>query len=141
MISAKKTMLSVYFSRHGFVSIELLPQGERKNSRFFTETVLPSIEDSLLVAAPRMRAKGNPVHIDNAKPHDSEISFSKTDEIGFIRITQPLFSPDFPPWIFFLFGYLKEELEKKLLTGKRRGFGSMTDPESDTSEGSRERDG
>jgi hypothetical protein len=36
-------MVSAYFSRCDFVSIEFLPMGEKSNSPFFTEMVLPSI--------------------------------------------------------------------------------------------------
>jgi hypothetical protein len=69
IISSKKTMVSAYFSRGGFVSIEFLPQGQKYNSRFFTETGLPSIERDLSLGRPLLRVKGVRLHIDNAKPH------------------------------------------------------------------------
>jgi histone-lysine N-methyltransferase SETMAR len=49
MISSKKTMLSAYFSRTGFVSIEFLSQGQKYNSQFFTETILSSLVAHLSV--------------------------------------------------------------------------------------------
>jgi hypothetical protein len=104
-------MLSACFSGHGFVSIEFLPQGERYNLPFFTETVLTSIGNALLVARPRMRVRGTHLYVDNAKPHNSKISLSKTDEMRFVRVTQSLCPPDLAPCDFFLFGDLKEKLE------------------------------
>jgi hypothetical protein len=47
MISSKKTMISAYFTRQGFVSIEALPETERFNSTFFIETILPNIVQSM----------------------------------------------------------------------------------------------
>jgi hypothetical protein len=38
--SSEKTMISVYFSCCGSVSVEFLPMGQKFNSQFFTETVL-----------------------------------------------------------------------------------------------------
>jgi hypothetical protein len=104
-------MLSAYFSCQGFVSIEFLPQRERHNSRFFTETVLPSVEESLSVAHPRRRANGIYLHIDDAKPHDPEILLSKTDEMRFIHLWQPLCQPNLAPCGSFLFEYRTETLE------------------------------
>jgi hypothetical protein len=66
------------------------------DSHFFTETMLPSIEEFLLMARPRMRDRGIHLDIDDAKSHNSKISFSKTDEMGFIRVLQPSDSSDLP---------------------------------------------
>jgi hypothetical protein len=109
MMSAKKMMLSACFSHHGFVSIESFPPGERYDSRFFTETVLPGIEKSLSVAHPRIRAKGFHLHIDDAKLDNSESLLSKTDDMEFIRVLHPPYSPDLAQCDFCLFGYLKEK--------------------------------
>jgi hypothetical protein len=60
-----------------------------------------------------MRAKGIHLHIDNAKPHNSEISLSKTDEMGFIRVPQPLYSPVSPhATSFFSNTWKKNEKEE-----------------------------
>jgi histone-lysine N-methyltransferase SETMAR len=111
MISSKKTMLSAYFSRLGFVSIEFLPHGQNFNSQFFTETILPSLVAGLSVYRPKLKAAGAHLHIDNAKPHNSQLSIQKIKEYGFIRVPQPPYSPDLSPCDFFLFGYLKSQLE------------------------------
>jgi hypothetical protein len=112
----EKTMLSAYFSRYDFVSIEFLPQREGYNLRFFTETVLPSIEKLLSVAPPTMRDKEIHLHVDNAKSHNSEISLSKTDEMECIRVPQPPYSSNLATCDFFLFKYLKEKLERPNFT-------------------------
>jgi histone-lysine N-methyltransferase SETMAR len=110
VVSFKKTMLSVYFTRWGFVSIEFLPQGQNYNSQFFIETILPSIEMKMAEHRPRLGATGAHPHMDNAKPHRSKKSIEKGDEMGFVLVPHPPYSPDIAPSDFFLFGYLKERL-------------------------------
>jgi hypothetical protein len=44
------------------------------------------------------------------------MSIEKIEELGFIRVPQPPYSPDFAPCDFFLFGYLKQHLEGKRFT-------------------------
>jgi hypothetical protein len=53
-ISSKMTMVSAYFSRCGFVSVEFLPMGQKYNSQFFTETVLSSIEKKHAECRPKL---------------------------------------------------------------------------------------
>jgi histone-lysine N-methyltransferase SETMAR len=103
-------MLSVYFPRWGFISIEFLPQGQNYNSQFFIETVLLSIELKLAERRSRLRATGAHLHMDNAKPHRSKKSIERADEMEFVFVPHPPYSPDIAPSNFFLFGYLKEGL-------------------------------
>jgi hypothetical protein len=60
-----------------------------------------------------MQAQGYWMHIDDAKSHTSALSLQKTEELGFTRLTQPLYSLDLAPCNLFLFGYLKKELHGK----------------------------
>jgi histone-lysine N-methyltransferase SETMAR len=113
MISSKKTMLSAYFSRTGFVSIEFLPQGPKYNSQFVTETILPSLVARLSVRRLKLKATAANFHLNNAKPHNPRLSIEKLEEYGLISVPQPPYSPDLAPCDFFLFGYLKFQLEGK----------------------------
>jgi hypothetical protein len=74
-------LISAYFTRNGFVLIEALPETEPFNSTFFTETILPSIVQSLIVSRPQMQARGYSIHIETAKPHNSGLSLTKTEEL------------------------------------------------------------
>jgi hypothetical protein len=47
-------MVSAYFPRCGFVSVRFLPMGQKYNSQFFAETVLPSIEKKLAECHPKL---------------------------------------------------------------------------------------
>jgi hypothetical protein len=109
-------MVSAYFSRYGFVSVEFLPMGQKYNSQFFTEAVLPSIEKKLAECRPKLRTTAAHFHVDNAKRHTSKMSVEKIEELSFIPVPQPLYSPDLAPCDFLLFGYLKQHLEGKHFT-------------------------
>jgi hypothetical protein len=50
-------MISAYFTRQGFVSVEALPETERFNSTLFTEIILPNIVQSISVFRPKMQAQ------------------------------------------------------------------------------------
>jgi transposase len=116
MISCEKTMVSAYFTRCGFVSVEFLRMGQKYNSQFFAQTLLPSIEKKPVECRPKLRTTTAHVHVDNAKPHTSKMSIETIEELGVIPVPQPPHSPDLAPCDFFLFGYLKQHLEGKHFT-------------------------
>jgi hypothetical protein len=104
-----KMMISAYFTRQGFVSVEALPETERFNYIFFIDTILPNIVQSVNVFRPNMQVQGDWMQIDNAQSHNSALSFQKTEELRFTRLAHPHYSPDLALCDFFLFGYLKKE--------------------------------
>jgi hypothetical protein len=115
-ISSKGTMFSAYFSHCDFVSVEFLPMGQKHNAQFFTETVVPSTEKKRAECRPKLRTTAAHLHVDNAKPHTSQMSIEKIEALGFILVPQPSYFPDLAPCDFFLFGYLKQHLEGNHLT-------------------------
>jgi hypothetical protein len=44
-----------------------------------------------------MQAQGHWMHIDEVRPHNCALSLQKTEVLGFIRLAQPLYSPDLGP--------------------------------------------
>jgi histone-lysine N-methyltransferase SETMAR len=118
-------MVSAYFSRCGFVSVEFLPMGQKYNSQFFTETVLPSLEQKLVECRPKLRTTAAHLHVDNAKRHTSKMSIEKIEELGFILVSQPPYSPDLTPSDFFLLARLKHHLEGKHFTREDQGIAAF----------------
>jgi transposase len=109
-VCSKKTMISVYFSRYGFESIEYVRQGQNYNSEFFADFVLTNLEYKLAIRRPKLRAKNVYLHVDNARPHTAKRSIARIEELHFKRLPHPPYSPDIAPCDFYLFGYLKEKL-------------------------------
>jgi hypothetical protein len=118
-------MVSAYFMRCGFVSVEFLPMGLKYNSQFFTETVLPCIEKKLAECRPKLRTTAAHIHVDNAKPHTYKMSIEKIEELGFILVPQPPYSPDLALCDFSLFGYLKQYLEGKHFTREDQAIAAV----------------
>jgi hypothetical protein len=53
------------------------------------------------------------------------MSIEKIEELGFIFVPQPHWSPDLAPCDFFLFGYLKQHLEGKRFTREDHVIGAV----------------
>jgi hypothetical protein len=85
-------MISAYFTRQGFVFIEALPEIERFNFTFFTQTILPSFVLSVSLLRLKMQAEGYWLDIDNAEFDNSSLSLHKTEELGFTRLPSALSS-------------------------------------------------
>jgi hypothetical protein len=83
MIAPKKAMVSAFFTREGFISVESLPDTDRFNSTIDAQTVLPSIVRFVRVFRPKMHGRCYWMHIDNAKPHNSAFSPQKIEVLGF----------------------------------------------------------
>jgi hypothetical protein len=86
-------MVSAYFSGCSFVSVEFLPMGQKYNSQFFTEMILPCIEKELVECRPKLRTTAAHIHVDNANPHTSKMSIETIEELCFILVLQPPYSP------------------------------------------------
>jgi hypothetical protein len=82
----KQTLISAYFTRQKFVSIEKLPETERFNSAFFTETMPPSLVQSVSLLRPKMQAQASWLHIDNASSDDFALSLHEIEELAFSRL-------------------------------------------------------
>jgi hypothetical protein len=83
----QKMMLSAYFSRTDFVSIEFLLQWQENNLQFFTETILPRIVESLSVCHSKLKPTAAHLHIDNAKSHNSRLSIQKKNRRIWIHLS------------------------------------------------------
>lgn len=100
-IDSKKVMISVIWSITGIKSITMLGRDQKFNRVFFSETVLKDLSK-------KISTKGYYLHMDNARPH---LVPEKLKELGIKRLEHPPYSPDVAPSDFFLFGYLKDQLQ------------------------------
>jgi transposase len=59
------------------------------------------------------------IHMDNARAHTVRATQEKLDVSRFKCMPQPPYSPDIAPSDFFLFGWLKTQLERREYNGKK----------------------
>ena len=100
-IASKKVMIAVFWSRNGILSVTARHRGQAFDRNFFLNNVIGDLQQSR-----SLRRKI--VHFDNARPH---LINDKLNELGVKRLEHPPYSPDLAPSDFFLFGYLKRQLE------------------------------
>jgi hypothetical protein len=81
MMSSKEIMISAYFTRQGFVSIEALPKTEQFNSVFFTEKILLKFVQLENLFCPKMQIHAYLLHIDNGTFHNSPLSLHSTKQL------------------------------------------------------------
>jgi hypothetical protein len=87
-----------------------VPKGTTHNTDFFCNEVLPSLKRDIASRGRRETLRRLVIHMDNARPQNSErvqecILASKAG-----RLPHPAYSPDLAPSDFFLFGHLKEKV-------------------------------
>ena len=114
MINAQKVLITIFWSPRGFPVVEALPKGQKFNSRYMTDVIIPAlIEDSR--SAPRSYSRHSSlIHMDNATPHKAKKTVESLEANKFMRVEQPAFSPDLSPSDFYLFGRVKKMLEGRV---------------------------
>lgn len=110
-ITSKKTMFSIFFSLRGFLVVKTLPSGQKFNSQFMIDIVIPELCSKMQQFRQKSGAKGTFLHFDNATCHKSQTTQNKIASCGIKTIHHPPYSPDLSPCDFWLFGRLKEFLK------------------------------
>lgn len=106
----KKTMVTIFIKKNGTFFVELLPQGEKFNSKYFINIIIPLIDK---LAYPNGWTKGEKkslVHFDNAPSHKSKLTTSELAKFPFRVIPNPKYSPDVSPLDFGIFGTVKSKM-------------------------------
>jgi hypothetical protein len=132
MITAPKTMATVFIGIHGVIFIDWLQPGEKFNRGYFCEKILESFSQVLHLG----RGAGSPrptVHLDNAALHQPALTENCFPNSQFRHAPQLPYSPDISPCDFLLFGDLETkrkgvELEsmEKLQDRVKELFGQVT---------------
>ena len=110
-IHTKKYMVTIFWNIDKFFIVDLMKEGEKFNSKYFINNIISPLKE--IVYPQGKKPKENPytLHFDNALPHTSNASTKFLVDNGFKRAPQPPYSPDLAPSDFFLFGFLKNQLE------------------------------
>ena len=110
-ISMTKVMVTIILGVNGFFIVDFLPFDQSYNSEYFITNILEPLSEKRPNIWPSSKTKKIWLHLDNSKVHNSKLTFSKYEILGFKRTPQPAYSLDVAPSDFYLFGYLEEKLK------------------------------
>ena len=113
--NARKVMICIFWSFGNLLMIRILPPGTTYNTNYVLTTLIPDLEEVALTKRPVSGLKSYTLHWDNARPHRSKDTVAELKEKCKGSLVHPPYSPDLAPSDFFLFGYLKHELEGKVI--------------------------
>jgi hypothetical protein len=105
-------MIAVVWSPHGFHAIQSLLKGIKWTSRYNSDNILfhvPALRD---VYSDRKMI----VHADNAGPHIAKCVMEYMDHNSLKRAPHPPYLLDLAPSEFYLFGYVKHQLQGREFT-------------------------
>jgi hypothetical protein len=100
-----------YWLTSGIDSLLALSAGMWYDTTFFCASVLPDIKRNLCDGKGKKTLRGVYTYLDHALAHNAEWPRQEIARIKGIRLVYPAYSPDAAPIDFFLFSYLKGEVE------------------------------
>jgi hypothetical protein len=107
----EKCLISVIWSVNGIHSLLDVPKGIIYNIAFFCDVVIPDLLEKACAGSRRWTLKGIVMHFDGARPHNSKKSNECLTEFRARRVSHAVYSANFTPSCFFLFGTVKAELQ------------------------------
>jgi hypothetical protein len=105
-----KCLSSVFWSVNVTHRLIDVPPGMKYHSSFCCDVVMPGLIQDITFNNRRKRLNLFFIHLDNARPHNSNKSEKCIQPSKAKRLPHPVSSPDLAPSDFFLFGYLKDKL-------------------------------
>ncbi|CAF1537338.1 unnamed protein product [Adineta ricciae] len=106
-----KTMFVIFFMTTGPLLIHPLPPGTSINALYYRDECLKGLVRKLRKKRPLSTTHGIKLYHDNARPHTNDIVFDYLQEEKINVIPHPPYSPDLAPSDFWLFNYLKRNLD------------------------------
>lgn len=106
----KKVLLSFWFSRHGVVHYELLPE----NTTVTAQVLTAELHEVKRKAALLSKKLNFPCLLwDNARPHKSSTTRAVLETLGFKELPHPPYSPDISPCDYHIFRSLQHHCDGK----------------------------
>ncbi|CAF1311248.1 unnamed protein product, partial [Adineta ricciae] len=107
----KKTMFIISFMSTGPLVVNELPSGMSIDAVYYRDECLKKLISKLRKKRPLSLTKGIKLHHDNARPHMNNIIFDHVQQHKMQIMVHPPYSPDLALCDFWLFGYLKRNLD------------------------------
>jgi hypothetical protein len=111
-IQSEKFLLTVLWSTRGPLVVKWMERGQCFNSAYFCGVVINELVKKLKTMRYFPRKNWYHLHLDNARPHVSQMASRYITDNGFVKMPHPPYSPDIAPSDFYLFGNIKTKLAK-----------------------------
>ncbi len=89
----------------------MLERGDSISGDYYKDNCLESLFDNIKQRRPKSDLHAIKLHHDNAKPHQTKNIKIFLQQQGVMLMPHPPYSPDLAPSDFWLFGYLKQQLD------------------------------
>jgi hypothetical protein len=126
-ISAKKTMVIIFFTSTQLLVLNFLPKGTKFNQDYFIDTVLPNLYSEKRRIARRKDLPSFSVHMDNSTCHNGAKITEKLEKKHNARAPHPPYSPDLSPGGFWLFGVLKQKMKERVFQSEEQIMAAITE--------------
>ena len=107
----RKTMFIIFFRSNGMVHVDAVPRGETIDANYYIQNGLTPAFKELEKQRKQYGTKNIKLLHDNAKCHANEKVYNFLEKHGVKLIKHPPYSPDLAPCDFWLFDFIKRNLE------------------------------
>jgi hypothetical protein len=97
------------------------------NTPFCTDTVIPGFIQNVESRTHRKTLNGWSIHVDDARPHNSEPAQRCIKASRAKRLPHPVCSPELAPRNSFLFGYLERKLSDYIYESRENLVNTLTE--------------
>jgi histone-lysine N-methyltransferase SETMAR len=110
-LSDQKNMFVIFFRTTGPEIIHMLERGDSITGDYYKDNCLKPLSDNIKRRRPKSGLHAIKLHHYNARPHQTNDIKIFLQQQGVTVMPHPPSSPDLVPWDFWLFGYLKQQLD------------------------------
>ena len=106
-----KSMFCIFLMTNGPILIHQVPRGQSIDGRYYRTNCLEPLVEQIKTKRPASGTHAIKLHFDNAPPHKTSTVNDYLAERSITVMPHPAYSPDLAPSDFWLFGFLKQQLE------------------------------
>jgi [histone H3]-lysine36 N-dimethyltransferase SETMAR len=106
-----KMLYSIFFKSNGALWVHSVGKGQTVDNIYYINNCLRPVIEEVRKQRPKSGTKGIKLLHDNAQPHNHENVLNYLDQEGVNLMPHPRYSPDLSPCDFWLFDYIKSNLE------------------------------
>ena len=112
--SVGKRMMVAFFGKRGIINMVMLEHQKTVAAKWYTETCLPQLMETLSNLRPKLRMYSWFLHHDNAPAHRAHATMDYAKKMGIKILNHRPYSPELAPCDFGLFPFNKMQLKGRV---------------------------